>query len=62
MERVGKVMKEVRKGQTDGSEMLELNDGGCHHAIDHSGLLSISFDLKNISKVRLSRENAARKR
>jgi hypothetical protein len=55
-------MKEVRKGQTDGSEMLELNDGGCHHAIDYSGLLSTLFDLKNVSKVCLSREKATRKR
>jgi len=42
--------------------MLELNDSGCHHDIDYSGLLSISFDLKNVSKVCLSREKSARKR
>jgi len=54
MTRAGDAIEEDGKGQTNGSEVLEPNNGGCHHDLNYADLLAISSNPKSVSELRVS--------
>jgi hypothetical protein len=54
MARVGEAIEEDGKSQNNGSEVLEPNDGGCHHDLNYANLLAVSSILKSVSELRVS--------